>query len=227
MARRQQQYNIEVEATELIQLSADEFEGRITAIVKKGRHSVKRKPVQFFINGVATPSPLQTDDNGRVSDDINITTAARNLCLEAQLVGYAARAKKIIALPRTKKKEVVKIDILTTTRKQNAVIVALIRLDDSGNGIAGKVLVIDPDESLPIEKDTNNGLLVVELEIGTSKREVAFFASEKPGVKTTIKIMPAAIPTIPVTPTITPSTKVQPTNLKSKFMEGFRRGRKS
>lgn len=89
---------IETEEPEKI---GDSWSILTTAIVSQGNRVLDGREVQFFINGPAYSQPTQTDDNGRAQIDIqSIDSNAKRISIEAQVVGQATRARKIIELPK-------------------------------------------------------------------------------------------------------------------------------
>lgn len=103
--QKQQQFKIDVDANEIALIKENEFEGTITATLTRGSRAVPDQQVQLFLAGQPLGDSLQTDENGKVVKDFNITTTAKSISVEAQTVGFATRAKKFIALPRPEKEK--------------------------------------------------------------------------------------------------------------------------
>lgn len=99
--RQPQPLKVVIETEEPVK-TGDSWSILATAIVSQGNRTLDGRDVQFFVNGVVFGQPTQTDDNGRAQIGIwNIDFNAKRITVEAQLVGQASRARKIMDLPKT------------------------------------------------------------------------------------------------------------------------------
>ncbi len=102
--RIQQVESITVDVAEVTIEGPNQYGLKISAFVKRGNRPLDGVEVNLFVAGTLTPGSPQTTDEGRVTDDITITTDAKSVLVEAQLRNTAVRIKKNQPLPQQPKK---------------------------------------------------------------------------------------------------------------------------
>ena len=177
---RNDRVTLEIEANEIAHISGDDFKGRISATLTRGNRPVRWVEIQFFVAGVLAGHPLQTDEDGRVADDISIHSAAKIISIEAQMAGYATRAKKFVTLPRPpeKKKPTPTELIVNPTRIRNQINLFVRVVDAENRGIKAKLRIIDGERVLTLDTDDDGEYQHPAIELQShEEREIAIYVS--------------------------------------------------
>jgi len=126
--------------------TGDDWSILATAIVSQGNRTLDGRDVQFFLNGIAYDQSAQTDGNGRVQTDIiGIPNDARRISIEAQVVGQAVRARKIVTLPAPEKpagKLIPARLIVDPRRVDNEINLFILVVDENNRGVPNARLII-------------------------------------------------------------------------------------
>lgn len=152
-----------------------EFHILATAIATRGNQTLEGKVVQFFLNGTEIDNPAQTDQNGRAQYNvIGIPLDAKSITIEAQLIGQAARARKVVLLPakEPKKKQPYDLEIITRG-KDGKYFINITIVGEDGSGVKGIVRMITDEETRDFPTD-EQGVTSLTLEVTERQKELEF-----------------------------------------------------
>jgi hypothetical protein len=154
------------------------------------------------------PEPKKETEIEKIKADLEFAKAKKEL--------QNAKEKK----PKPQVSKIVQIG--TPAVIGNTLIFMLVRIDESGKGIAGKILYNKADEIIKSDTD-ENGIAKITFPFGEVKRTVAFFLPEKPNEKIEMEI-PAVKKEVAKTEQPKKTTPIKP--LREKIIEAYHKGRK-
>ena len=146
--RQPQPIKVAIETEEPAKIG-DSWSILATAIVSQGNRTLDGREVQFFVDGVKYDQPTQTDDNGRAQIDIQgIDADAKRISVEAQIVGQAARVRKIVAPQKSSENMCKPTDLEVKAEGKNGVYQVNMQIVDvEGKGVPGKIRVMSEEET--------------------------------------------------------------------------------
>ncbi|MFH1968547.1 MAG: hypothetical protein ABIJ84_04120 [bacterium] len=151
------------------------------AIVAQGYRTLQGKSVQFFLNSLPVGAESQTDQNGRVVIDISLSADIKTNAIEAQMVGRANRARKIVSLPQKKedKKPVPAELIVDPTRIVNKINLFVRVVDEKYQGVPNsKITIVDGKNILTKNTDKDGEYMhPVKLTKKGKEREIAIYVA--------------------------------------------------
>ncbi len=195
----------------------------ISLLVMAGNKPAYGTTYQFLVNGSLVGN-VQLVVEGRASAKISLPEGKSTIAVELRNAAFGVRlvplVEKDITSEEKKKKEVAKLEVIGTVHDEKTFYITLARIDNTGKGKKGKVAYFDPNTADVKAEDTDdNGVAVINVDLGDSKQSATFFLPEKPGEKITKEIPVKKV--APQAPQ--PQAPKQP--LADRLKEAYQRGR--
>ncbi|MBI5306318.1 hypothetical protein HZB04_01910 [Candidatus Wolfebacteria bacterium] len=164
--------------TEDPQKIGDQWQILATVIANRDKWSLVGQPIQFFLNGLKVGNPAQTDENGRTLLNIDIPSNIKSATIEAQIVGQAIMARKIVVLPKEDNKQVPAELIVNPARINNQISFLILVVDEKNIGVKkAKITVVDSGTISTVSAD-EDGEYIHKIDIQQGEeREIAFYAA--------------------------------------------------
>lgn len=178
--KQQQPIHVVVEA-ETPQKIGDQWQVLVTAIISQGKQAVEGQAVQFFLNGLSVGTSAQTDENGRVSLNVDIPLNLKSAAIEAQIIGQSFRARKMIALSKESKESGKQIPaelIVDPARVGNKINFLIRIIDEKKQGVKGsKITIVDSGQISTVNTD-EDGEYIHKIRLQPNEeREIAIYAA--------------------------------------------------
>lgn len=176
--KQQQPIHVVVE-TEIPQKVGDQWQILATAIVNQGKRAVKGQIIQFFLSGLPIGASAQTNENGRISFNIDIPLNLKSVTIEAQIVGQSIRARKIVVLPKEENSKQIPAKLIIDPARVGNKINFLIRIiDEKKQGVKGsKITIVDSGQISTVNTD-EDGEYIYKIRLQPNEeREIAIYAA--------------------------------------------------